>query len=165
MNTTEIQARVYEIIGIEFLRLTSECAFDDLMGLYGDIRMVLSEKASNNLIDTYTEFMAKEQGLYSPEAAYEAGKEAAQMGRKYKPLEYISVVLLEPGNKSLLEERDALFDKLYALLGEAHGLIDDYNEAYRLCHGAIGRKIDRFYHLGYYGHMPNDESAEQIEPA
>jgi hypothetical protein len=151
MINESVQTGVREIIEAETARLEALKAFDDLTGLYGDIRVALSRRAPDCecLIDAYAELMAREQKLCCPETAYNAGREAAASGRESNLMEYVSRVFCEPGNLQFLSERDNLFYRLYGLLGEAYGLIDEYNEQYRTCHGFITRNIDQFYNMGY----------------
>lgn len=157
MDTNSIQAKAQEIILLEEQRLKADKVFDDLTGLYGDIRVELSKKAPDkeNLIDMYAELMAMEQLICSPEAAYQMGREAALSKQEYKPMAYISEVFLAHDNVSFLKERDDLFQEICGLLDDTHSLMDDYNEAYRLCNGAINRKIHLFYDWGFYGKTPD----------
>lgn len=155
MDSKDIQKKAHEIVGAWMEKLNSGKSFADLMQVYGDIRVALSRNAPDNeiLIDTYTELMAKEQKLFSPETAFQAGRETVQSKREYAPLEYIRYVMLESKNISFLNDRDALYHTLCGLTRDID-LMDEYNELFRYCHGEINWKIEHFYHLGYYGKLP-----------
>ena len=157
MEIKTIQAKAREIVITETKQIRTLKIPDDLTGLYGDIRVELSRKAPDdeNLIDLYTELMAREQELCSPETAYQTGREAANSGREYALMEYLTRVYLEPDNQSFLAERDSLFYKLSDLLGETRGLMSEYNDLYRHCQGIINNYIAQFYHWGYYGEWPD----------
>ena len=137
----------------ETLRLDMDRVREDFYGLYGDIAAELTRRAPGReaMIYDYAELMAKEQGMYIPEQAYAAGVDARGTDHNRAFMDYAKRLMLDPENQSFLKERDAIFNELRGLLGEAGGLLDEFNELYRTCHGIVGRKIDVFFDMGFHG--------------
>jgi len=150
---TDIQKIASEIIAEETLRLDMNRIREDLMGLYGDIVAELTRGGAGKetMIYDYAELMAREQALYIPEQAYEAGVSARDTEHDAAFMDYIRSIHLDPETKAVLRERDNMYYELSSLLGDAGGLLDEWVELYRDCHGIIGQKIDRFFNMGYYG--------------
>lgn len=156
MNNKTIQTKVQETIKQRTTQLINDKIPDDLMGLYGDIRVELFQKVpdNENMIDDYANLLEKEQQIYSPEIAYQVGLETAQSGGEYNPKKYFNEVYSSSDNQKLFNERDNIFHNICNLLGDTKGLIIEYTELYRLFHGVINEKIHLFYDWGYYGKFP-----------
>lgn len=145
-----IQEQASKLILEETMRLDMERVREDFMGLYADIVKALSRQDSNYgyLLYEYTGLMEQEQRFFSPESGYEAG--LCSQGTKFERMfmKYISDIYLEPQNLALLQKRDNLFYKICGLLGDASGLMSEFNDLYRECNGIISRNIDQFFLWG-----------------
>lgn len=152
ISNNNIDTTIREITVQETLRLDMDRVREDLMGLYSDIVIELSKRAPGQEVKIYEyeELMAREQQIYIPEQAYEAG--VAARGREYNPafMEYSRNIILDPNNQAFLSKRDALYRELRGILGEVGGILDEFNELYRDCHGIIGQKINVFFDMGFY---------------
>lgn len=155
----DVKNTAQDIIFSETLLLDKGRQREDLYGLFGDIVAELAAKApgQEGMIYDYSELMSKEQRLYIPEQAYAAGTAARGTEHDRAFVDYIRSLHQEPEAQNLFKERDTLYYKLHDLLGEAGGLLDEYNELYRACQGIVGRKIDVFFNMGYYETGQQDE--------
>lgn len=152
MNKCDIQKTVAEITIRETLRLDMDRTREDLMGLYSDIVNELSQRAPGREAELYAyeALMAREQTIYVPEQAYEAGVAARGMESKAAFMKHMSDLILNPDNQAFLRKRDALYRELMDILGEVGGLLDEFNELYRACNGIISQKLDVFFDMGYH---------------
>jgi len=157
----KIKEAAREMIFKETLRLDRDRKREDLMGLYGDIVDELSRRAPGHeaMIYEYADLMKLEQNLYCPEKAYEAGAGAGDAQRDRAFMEYIMDIFLDPENRRFLQKRDSMYYEIRAMLGEAGGLLDEFNELYRACYGIIGNVIDRFFEMGYTSGGINESEA------
>lgn len=156
----DINKAAREIIVSETLRLDKDRLREDLYGLYGEIVTELATRApgQETLIYDYTELMLKEQHLYIPEHAYQAGAAARGAERDSALMDYLRQLHLNPDNQRFLNERDAMYRELCGFLGETSGLLNEFNELYRRCYGIIGQKIEVFFDMGHTGNDEPDES-------
>lgn len=159
MDNKTIRTKANELTVPEIMKLINDKVLADLTELYGDIRVELYKTASDNesMIDAYSESLANEQKILSPELVYQAGCEAVQTGQEYAPADYFKKVYSSYDVQALLTERDNMFHTLCNLLGDTRGLVREYTELYRQFYGILNSKIDMFYHWGYYGEMPDTE--------
>lgn len=146
-----INKQATRLVMEETLKLDSDRVREDFMGLYSDIAKALYSQDSDYacLLYEYTELMAREQSLFSPESAYEAGLHVQKAEFEPMFMQYISGIYLDPQNCMLLQKRDNLFHKLCGILGDASGLMSEFNDLYRECNGIISRNIYRFFRLGF----------------
>jgi len=135
----------------ETIKLDSDREREDFMRLYSDIIKALYSQGSDCacLFYEYIELMDREQSFFSPESAYEAGLHVRHTEFEPMFMQYISGIYLDPQNCLLLQKRDNLFHELCEILGDARGLMPEFNDLYRECNGIISRKIDRFFRLGF----------------
>ncbi|MEY8355167.1 hypothetical protein AALB39_17665 [Lachnospiraceae bacterium 54-53] len=135
----------------ETIKLDRERVREDFMGLYSDIAAELFKHNSDcvRLIYDYTEMMNREQQFFTPKNAYEAGLHAPEAKFEQGFVQYIRKIYLDPENLFLLQKRDDLFYKLCGLLGDANGLMTEFNDLYRRCNGIISKNIDCFFRMGF----------------
>lgn len=152
ITNEELNKTVRVITVQETLRLDHDRVREDFYGLYGDIVAELAHRAPGRetLIYDYDELMEREQSLYIPEQAYEAGVSSRGADRNRAFMDYARRLLLDTENQRFLNERDTMFYELRGLLGEAGGLLDEFNDLFRRCRGIIGRKIDVFFDMGFF---------------
>lgn len=156
----ELNKAAREMVIHETLRLDMDRVREDLMGLYGDIVAEMIRRAPGHeaMIYAYTELMAKEQGIYIPVQAYEAGASARGTDHDRAFMDYARRLNLDPENQRFLKERDAMFYEMHSLLGEVGGLLDEFNELYRTCYGIVSKKIDVFFDMGFFAaETPTEE--------
>lgn len=153
MMKDELIKAVQKMVVHETLLIDTDRVREDFYGLFGDIIAELSRRSPGRetMIYDYAELMAKEQDMYIPEQAYEAGVSARGSEHDSAFMNYARCLLLHPENQKVLKERDAMYYELRGLLGETGGLLDEFNELYRTCHGIVSRKIDVFFDMGFYG--------------
>lgn len=156
MNKQEINCIINEMLISATLELDKYHIREDYYGLINDIVSELTTKASGKeqLIYVYENLMTKEQEIYSPFNAYEAG---AYMGynntdpdaRHKAFFNYLGALYSNEENASLLNQRDLLYIELCGYLDDTRGLMSDFNDLFRKCHSVISNSMSKFFDMGY----------------
>jgi len=157
MKKNEINGVVDKLLLSAWLDLDKNHIREDYFGLYADIVAELEFKASGKerLIYDYAGIMEKEQEIYSPFKAYEAG---VSMGHNNASdpesqirafISYMNMLHSEEDTKCLLNRRDNLFHELCGYLDDTSGLISDFTDLFRKCHCIISDNLSVFFDMGY----------------
>ena len=121
-----------------------------LSGIYVEIirEITKADDEKTLIIHDYAKLLQQEIQLYSGTQAYIMGSEANKA-----PVDAIlhCYQLKIADEKCILDAQiQALFSEIALLLGEYHGLLDEFTEVYRQVHGVVRNNIAEFVRLGQY---------------